>query len=454
MIGAAGIRNEVFSIIVAVLLFPSGALSVELHVYLNNADRVSAKELSLDEGSLSILTPRCGRLVIERSAVKGISRSTERGGEILQFTGESDVLHNLNGDRLSGRVEQIKDDVISIKTFFAEDKMVKVEVRQLDYLVFASEKKGQPISKADRVRVIFANGDVVSGKMVGFEFGQFILDPPYCEKVRFGVNAFRSVHNAKLSREFFAGGVAEALMDVLGKSAATGSIYEQVYSSLVNSFLKDDDRRGALLVFRRASSYIRNQHAFQVIGDQFLAANMYEAAVEAYEKMLEKSPTSYYPYTKLFTAYLKMGRLEEAAEIYEQMLSAPTVNLPAYGISIGKARMDLSDVYIKRKDFDRAAEQLRRVIVSPIEQENVRTAALSKLVGLFKGQGKMETLLARYNAELARNDKLLGESYLEMVKSHVNEGRMMKAKSYVERLKHLGLTKYAEKARQFLTSDE
>lgn len=454
MITVARIRNEVFSIIVAVLLFSSGALSGELHVYLDNADRVCGKELSLDECSLSIQTPHCGRLVIERSAIKGISRSTERGGEILQFTGANDVLHNLNGDRLSGRVVQIKDDVIFMKTFFAEDKIVEFKVQQLDYLLFASEKKGQPISKADRVRVIFANGDIVSGRMVGSESGQFTLDPPYCEKVRFGVTAFRSVHNAKLSREFFAGGVAEALMDVLGKSATTGSIYEQVYSSLVNSFLKDDDRRGALLVFRRASSYIRNQHTFQVIGDRFLAANMYDAAVEAYEKMLEKSPTSYYPYTKLFTAYLKMGRHEEAAEIYEQMLSSPTVNLPAYGISIGKVRMDLSDVYIKRKDFDKAAEHLRRVIVSPSEQEDVRAAALSKLVGLFKGQGKMETLLARYNAELARNDNLLGESYLEMVKIHLNEGKMMKAKSYLERLKHLGLAEYAERARQLLTSDE
>ncbi len=454
MTKAAHIRNEVLCITLFALLFPSGAMSGELHVYLSNANNVSGKEVSLDERSLSILTPHCGRMVIERSAIKGISSDTKNAREILDFVGESDVVHNRNGDRLSGPVVEIKDDAIFIEAFFAGEKIAKVEAKQLDYLVFASQKKAKPTSKPDRVRVIFTNGDVISGKLVGFESGQFILDPPYCEELRFGAAAFRSLHNAKQSREFFAGGIAEALMDVLGKSGGTGAVYEQIYSLLVSSFLKDDDKQGALLIFRRSAPHVKNQHVFQVIGDQFLAHNMHAAAVEAYEKMLEKAPTSYYPYIKLFKAYMKTGRYAEAAETYEHMVSDPMVNLPAYDISVGKIRMDLGDVYIKLKKFDKAAEHFRRVIVSSTEQEDVRTTALRKLVGLFRQQGKIETLLERYNAELARNNKLLGESYLEVVRIHFNEGKMMKARSYVERLDKLGLTEYAEEARQLWTSDE
>ncbi len=451
MVGREHIRNTVLCISLFVWLFPSGVLSTELHVYLNNRDHVSGKQLNLDESSLSILTAHCGRVVIERSAVKGISRDPEHGEEILEFIGESDVVHNRNGDRLSGQIVAVKDDAILIKAFFAGDKTVTVEGEELDYLLFASREKAQPPSEPDQVRAIFTNDDVISGKPVGFESGRFILDPPYSENLRFGVDSLRSLHNAKLSREFFPGGIAEALVDVLERSGTSERVAEQVYPSLIGSFLKDGDAKGAVLIFRRGSPHIRSQHFFQTIGDEFLANKVYDAAIEAYEKMLEESPTSYYAYTKLFNVYTQMGRYAEAAAIYEQMLSSARVNLLTYGTSDGKMRMDLSDVYIKLNEYDKAIEHLRRVISNPTEQQDIRANALAKLIALFKQQGKIETLIETYNAELARNDKVIGEGYVEMVKIHLNEGRIMKAKSCVERLDELGLKEYAERARQLIS---
>jgi len=450
MTSAAHIRGQALCMVLLAVLFPWRALCSEVHVYLSNADHISGKELSLDERSLTILTPHCGRVVIERSAVKGLSSDPERAREILDFSGESDVVHNANGDRLTGRVVEIKDDGVFVKAFFADDKLVNVEVEQLDYLVFASEKKAERTAEPDEVRVIFINGDVVSGQAVGLEAGQFILDPPYCEKVRFDTDAFRSLHNARHSKEFLEGGIAQAIVDVLERSSESGAVSGDVYIPLITSFLKDGDKKGALLIFRRSTARIRNQHVFQVIGDQFLANDMLDAAVEAYEKMLEKSPTYYYAYSKLFNAYVKAERYSKAAEIYERLLSTPSATPSRYGTSMAKIRMDLSDVYIKLETFDKASEQLRLVIADQIEKQETRDTALSKLIGLFRQQGTIGALVEKYEADLAANNKVIGEGYLDMVNIYVDEGKIMKAKGYVERLDEIGLKECAEKARQLI----
>lgn len=446
--------SVVRGILLAVGLVSSAGLCTEVNVYLNNEDHVTAKELTLKEASLSVTTSSCGRMVIERAAVKGISWQTERAEDILEFTGATDVVHNRNGDRLSGRIVEIKDGVISIEAYFTQGRVVTVKLEELDFLTFASEKTAEAPTGANVTRVIFLNGDVVSGKIKGFEAGEFILDPPYGEAVRVGATAFRSLHNAKESKEFYAGGVAEAFMDIIERSGEAAGIYYQVYPSLVKSFLKEGDAKAALHVFRRITDYQSNPYIFQRIGDEFFAVDMLEPAVEAYEKMIEASPTYYGAYGKLFNAYLKMGKNTEAAATYEQLLSTPTVNLSGYGLDAAQVRMELSDVYVKLKEYDKAAEQLRQVVVTPPETKDFREAALSKLIGIFREQGKVETLVERYRAELAEKNKVLGESYLGLVQAYLGEGHIMKAKTYVDRLDQLGLTEDAAKARQLLEEQE
>ena len=447
-----GIRTKriVQGILLAVGLTSSAAWCTDGHVYFNNEDHVTAEEITLNEMSVSIVTSSCGKMLVERTGVKGISREIARADEILQFTGESDVVHNLNGDRLSGRIMEIRDGMILMKASFAEGQVVTVKLEELDFLTFASGKKAEAPNRANVTRVIFLNGDIVSGEIRGFEAGEFVLNPPYGETLRFGATAFRSLHNAKESKEFHAGGVAEAFMDIIERSGEAAGIYYQVYPSLVKSFLKEGDPQSALHVFRRITGYQNNPYIFQRIGDEFFAAELVEPAVEAYEKMIEASPAYFGAYSKLFNAYLKLGKNSEAAATYEQLLSTPTVNLTGYGIDVAQVRMELSDLYVKLKEYDKAAEQLRRIIVTLPETKDFREAALSKLVGIFREQGKVETLIERYRGELAEKNKVLGESYLGLVQVYLDEGHIMKAKTYADRLEQLGLTEYAAKARQLV----
>lgn len=447
-----GIRTKsiVQGILLAVGLTSAAAWGADLHVYFSNEDHVTAEEITLNDTSVSVVTSSCGKMLVERAGVKGISREITRADEILQFTGESDVVHNLNGDRLSGQIVEIKDGMILMEASFAEGQRVTVKLEELDFITFASEKKAETPKGPNVTRVIFLNGDIVSGEIKGFEAGEFVLNPPYGETLRFGTTAFRSLHNAKESKEFYAGGVAEAFMDIIERSGEAAGIYYQVYPSLVKSFLKEGDPQAALHVFRRITGYQNNPYIFQRIGDEFLAADMVEPAVEAYEKMIEASPTYYGAYSKLFNAYLKLGKNTEAAATYERLLSTPTVNLSGYGLDVAQVRMELSDLYVKLKEYDKAAEQLRRIIVTLPETKDFREAALSKLIGIFREQGKVETLIEKYREELAEKNKVLGESYLGLVQAYLGEGHIMKAKTYVDRLEQLGLTEYAVKARQMV----
>jgi pentatricopeptide repeat protein len=428
-----------------------GAGRGEVHVYVNNTDHISGESLQLGERYALIQTRHCGQVTIDRSAIKGISGDSGHAREILGFIGEEDIVHNRNGDRLSGQVVEIKDGTVFITTFFAGDKVVEVQQKDMEYLVLASSDRAQPRTDADEVRVILANGDVVSGKVAGFEEGWFVLHPPYSEELRFNTGAFRSLHNAKLSKEFLEGGIAQGIMDVLEKSTETAGNYSRVYPALIKTFLKEGDKESALLVFERISPRVRDQYVFQVVGDDFLANDMPDAAVQAYERMLEMSPAHYYAYAKLFSAYLKMGRYAEAAGTYEQMLSNPRVRLTSSGVDIAKIRMDLVDVYIQLEEFDKAAAQLRQVVAGPTQQPETRKTALSKLIMLFKRQGNLDSLIEKYRAELAENNRTIGEGYLGMVEIYLSEGKFMKAKSYAERLDEIGLEEYAEKAGELIS---
>ncbi len=436
--------------LLTLFLFPCAALCTELHVYLRNADHISGKELILDDRALSVVTPHCGKVVVERPAIKGISPDTRNASKIFQLTSDSDLVYNRNGDRLSGQIVGMKDDALFVKTSFAGDQTARVELSQLDYLAFASQSKPEPAADPGEFRVIFPNGDVISGKIAGVESGQFVLDPPYSDKVRFDVSAFRSLHSRRLSKEFFPGGVAEALMNLLERSGEIRASFNYVFPALVKSFLKDGDKDGALLIFQRISSYLTDQYVFQRIGEEFLANNMFDAAVQAFEKMMESAPNYYYAYAKLFAVYAKMEKYSEAAQMYERLLSDPAINIEAFGLTPSKVRMELSDIYLKLKQFDKATEQLRRVIVSPNEPDDVRKTALANLIRILKEQGKIEALTDRYKAELAEKNKIIGEGYLELVRSYVTEGKVMKAKTYVQRLEELGLIEYAEKASQLI----
>lgn len=443
-------KSIVRGVLLGVGLVSSAGQCADVHVYFNNEDHVTANELTLKEASVFIVTSSCGKMVVEQAGIKGVSREIARAEEILQFTGESDVVHNRNGDRLSGQIVEIKDGVISIQAYFTQGRVVTVKLEELDFLTLASDKKADAPKVANVTRVIFLNGDIVSGEIKAFQAGEFNLDPPYGEAVRFGTTAFRSLHNAKESKEFYAGGVAEAFMDIIERSGEAAGIYYQVYPSLVKSFLKEGDPQAALHVFRRITGYQNNPYIFQRVGDEFLAADMVEPAIEAYEKMIQASPTYYGAYSKLFNAYLKLGKNAEAAATYERLLSTPTVNLSGYGLDASQVRMELSDLYVKLKEFDKAAEHLRQIIVTSPETKDFRQAALSKLIGIFREQGKVETLIERYRAELAEKNKVLGESYLGLVQTYLGEGHIMKAKTYVDRLEQLGLTEYAAKARQLV----
>ena len=425
-------------------------------VFLINKDHISGTNLKLDKNYLSLKTPYAGAMKIDREAVTRISFDMKKKEEFEEEGIEDkDVVYTINGDRLSGQIIGTLQGKIEFKSFYAEQKITRIDLDKISHILFAKkpseEKKTSP---EDQIKVIFTNGDLISGEIKGYSKGKFQLKPFYADAVSFSIASFQSVHNTKTSKQFYEGGLAEALMNILEKSNDIKSYYGNVFPALVRAFIRANDKEGAILMFKRISSYPIDQYTYRRLGDEFMNNGMEEVALIAYQKMFEKRHSrDYYAYKKLFDAYKKCNKYKEAVGVYEKLLKQKNINLINYGTEESKIHIELSDLYFELKEYDRSAEHLRAVISDPNARDYDRQIAREKLIKNFMKIGKIDNLIKKYETDLAKKDKIIGEGYLLLVKKYMEQGKITKAKSQLERLKALGIEKYLKEAERVIAEE-
>ncbi len=423
----------------------------QARVLIRSDDLLRGTGLAITPEHVRIETPYSGTVTIDRSALAGIAFTTGHDREILEASaeelrapGERDALHLMTGDKISGEIVETDGQDLLIKTVYGGGKATRIPLKGIEYI---SVSAGAGFDERDPVRVVFVNGDVVGGTLVGFKDGTFRLDTQYAGTLRFTTDDMQSLHNVAKSRQFFPGGLAEAFMRLFEQSSEMRRQYMNILPTLVRGFLSQGDVESALYIFHRMSGYNLDWYN---LARAFEEAKQPDAALQCYERMYAQRRHSPYVFRQLFQAYVKYGRHAKAAEVYEELLKQPPGDLANSGITESQVRMALAGVYAKLDEHDKAVVHLRKVLDDPAAEADTRHDARTALVESFKKIGQLDDLVTKYITEMAALDEQLGADYVALVEKYIERGKLTKARKELTRLEYLGLDTYAARARTLL----
>jgi len=430
---------------------PSNAEAREARVIIRSGDFLRGPTLEVTSKLVSVETPYSGAVKIDRRAVAGIAFGPGHDTEIVGTQGEADVLFLTTGDKISGTITRTDGDTLRIEAVYSGGKETSIALEQIDYLTLGKPGAENALElKPEPLRVIFANGDMVSGTLVSFKSDAFRLDTQYAGRLEFTTDDIQSLHNVEKSQQLFPGGLAEAFVRVIEGSGEIRRRSRDIFPILVQGFLSQGDVEGALYVFRRMGRYNIDPYTYSELANAFEAAKQPDAALLAYEQMFRHRRRQPEAFRMLFHAYARHGRYAKAAEIYEDLLKQPTEVLASSSITEPDVRMALAEVYTKLEEYERAIGHLRKVLDDPQTEPSKRQEARTILVNCFKKTGQLDELVAAYTAEMETLDEQLGKDYLALVEQYIARDRLAKARMQVERLQHLGLDEYAAQAQALL----
>ena len=425
-------------------------------VFLGGGDHVTAESLTFLDGMFSLKLPYVKALQIDREHVLGLAYVPGKMNEIVGKAVENDTVKTTRDEVLSGIIESITDEGLKLRPSFAPENISTISLDRVSCIVLSG---GQPETDekepldGDMVKVIFLNGDLLTGKVTSFFDGEFEFEPLRGSAFSFGVDEYQTIHNANTSKQFIEEGLAAALLNMIKNSGSARSYGNNIFVALIRAFIKSNDIDGAVYFYEHLSDFNVEPYIYRQLADEFYRNELYELAIKAYELVFESNQRYYYDCDKLISSYEKLGRKAEAAKACERFLENEEM-ITRYNKNPIDLHLRAADLYMQLDDFAKAAEHLETVIDDPNAKEYKRSDAREKLIGLYKERGKLDTLIANYRKQLEQHEKTIGEGIVLLITRYTEQGKLTKAAVELERLRRLGMEEFISRAEEVIPDNE
>ena len=159
-------------------------------VVMTSGDRISGKLAAVSNDTVALVVQ--GQ--VWHIAARGVDRivvSQTGAGKGKLGPGRQHVLL-ANGDRVSGSIEAVTEETLTLRTGFG---VIKLKVSEVAEIVL----RGGALEPADNaVYLTLRNGDRLSGRVRAFDGVRFTVDIPFCGTRSIGLGAVRSVSNRRV----------------------------------------------------------------------------------------------------------------------------------------------------------------------------------------------------------------------------------------------------------------
>ena len=423
-----------------------------ISLLLKNGDHLTATKVYLQDGVFSVVLPYSGKLVVDKEYVLGFAYEEGVASAITEEPSEKDRVGTSKGDVLSGTIDSIGDENLALHPSFAPDSTSRIDLSKLTYCAFGNRKSEPAELTDDMVRVIFLNGDLMTGKIAGFAEGKFTFKPLAGNEFAFPIGQYQAIHNAKESKQFIEGGLAAAIMDLMNKSSSANAYGYNIYVALVRAFIDQDDTDSAVYIFDHLEQNKVQPYMYRQLADEFYRKQYYELAYRAYEKVIA-SKQDYVDPLRYIECLIKVDKTAEAAAACEQFLADENA-LTRRGRNPIDIHMKAAELFTEIKDYDKATEHLQAVITDPASKEYKRDDAKQKLIAIYKERGQLDNLIERYKTQLDESEKTIGEGMVLLIGKYIEQGKLTKAKVEFERLKQMEMQEYTAKAEKIILDFE
>ena len=442
--------------IAAIFLLPAELPCAEeqecITIFLYNGDHIFAQDLTLLDSHFTIRIPYADELTIDKKHVLGLAYQQGEIAEITEVVAEKDTVKTTKGEVISGTIESIQEDGLKIRPSFAPENISTISLNRISHITFKGQNNGKSEIAADAniVKVIFINGDLLTGTITGFADGTFQFKPLLGSEFSFAISQYQTIHNVITSKQIFEGGLAAAIVELLKKAGDTRSYGNNVFVAVVRGLINDKDLDGVSYIYDHLSEFLVEPYIQRQLADEFYRNELYELSIKAYSNLFDSDNRFLYDYEKLIKSYEKLDRIAEAAEACEKILGN-TDMMTRQGKNPIDLHLMVADLYIDLDNFPKAAKHLEAIIADPGSKDYKRTDARKKLIELYEKQGKLDTLISDYNEKLEQYDKTIGEGTILLIARYMEQGKITKAKVEFQRLKTLGMEEYVARAEEIMS---
>ena len=395
-------------LVLSVPVFATGAEEAKsdrrskINITMGNGDHVSTDELVFADGKITVSLPYADSMQLDKEQVIHIVFPPGKGNTVSPEPVENDTVYTIKQEVISGSIISIDKSSLKIMPSYAPEKVSSVSLDKVSHCVFKKKTVAPVSAEESHVKVIFINDDLLTGVISQFTDGKFVFKPVAGMEFSFAPDQYQTIHNMKTSRQFFEGGLAAALMNVLKNADNIRSYGNYLFVAVIRGFIKSNDLEGAIYIFDHLSEFSIEPYIYQQLADEFYRAQQYDLAIKAYRTLIDSRQRNYYDYDKIIDCFLKLDRKAEAAEMCEKFLEQKE-NLVNYGKNPIDIHLKAADLYSQIKNFAKATEHLQAVITDKSSFENKRNEARQKLISIYKENGQLDTLIENYRKQLDEN---------------------------------------------------
>ena len=204
--------------------------------------------------------------------------------------------------------------------------------------------------------------------------------------------------------------------------------------------LQKDYRKAKMEYIDIINSYVLNPYAFDAymkLSEIFRLEKNYLKAVELYNKMISKFPFE----EEIQSIYLKKAQTYKEAGLYDKATDAFNNILEFYSDDKVKNPViffEMADCYMQRKDFKKAEEYLKKIVIDEFAKEDLKIKVLLVLGEVLFKAGDYKKALEAYHDVVDRiKDKVVQRKiFLNIAKCYKTLENLDKAFIYYEKTYH------------------
>jgi len=221
------------------------------------------------------------------------------------------------------------------------------------------------------------------------------------------------------------------------------SILSQAVFSMADMYMRDNKLDSAIALYEKAVAVLpKNEDLLSRLGSLYNQKMDYDKVAEIYQKLTELRPDNTWYFQMLSSALNSAGKKDKAVEVWNNLIAkkpndANILN-QASNFFVGINDMDnaiplaekavnadsantgymqnLAGLYARAEKFDKAEATYKKILETAKDQW-MKDWANGELLNIYQKQNKLDDVMAKYEAELAKNPndinqyKRLGEVY-------------------------------------------
>ena len=148
-----------------------------ISITFSNGDHILTEELNFASGKMNVKLPYAGIIQLDKEQVTSIVFPAGKADSISIEPVETDTVYTIKSEIISGKIISIDKNYLKISPSYAPEKTSTISLDKLNYCLFKKKIPSADQQTQNQVKIIFTNGDLLTGNISQYNNGKFYFKP-------------------------------------------------------------------------------------------------------------------------------------------------------------------------------------------------------------------------------------------------------------------------------------